>query len=771
MFGNTCLHRLWRPGSFFVLFILLCLTQATVSTVKASVFAADQKKQGLETPTLPTGSEITEELKRRIELSVKAENDQTARQMGVTLADLSERTFKLRTILSAYERLITATKKKSSLEEEKATLREKLLAEEQLGITQKPPYSLSFYDLILDDLAAAEQQNETVSLAIKLIKKTREDFSVRLEDAQRDWRALKEKAEAVTKKETDQKLIWNLEKAGLDRELAEANVRLEKAKQEDLILQKELAELRTRFAQRKVAWVRKNLYFDETDLKQQLEILERKRIDLEKRVQELIQGRLNEEEAWVKAQKDAAVTDDEQAGHRAKEASLKEREAWRKTYQVVLEQTEERLRLVAHTEQVWRLRYALVKGEIENEEMKKKREEIESHIDSLDRLMRLQQSQQSNLQSQITALEKQLAAEGQEDQIKAHLENQIKAIKKLAERGLEYTSALLASAQTDRRLLAETDARLDQAGLAEKLIHFKGLLEKIWDFELWVIDTRAVTVKKLILALVILIIGIMITGYLLQVIGRRLLAFTHLRETTASAIQKIFKYFAYLLLLLFALRMVNIPLGAFAFLGGAIAIGVGFGAQNLINNFISGFIMMAERPISINDLIEVEGILGRVEEIGARCTRIVTGENIHILVPNSSFLEKNITNWTLSDRRIRSKVTTGVIYGSPVREVERLLLKAVAEDEKTLKWPEPFVIFNDFGDNALIFDVYFWIHVNQTIERKLIESSIRFRIDGLFREAGIVIAFPQQDVHLDTQGPLELRLIDGKEPENPVDGS
>ena len=173
--------------------------------------------------------------------------------------------------------------------------------------------------------------------------------------------------------------------------------------------------------------------------------------------------------------------------------------------------------------------------------------------------------------------------------------------------------------------------------------------------------------------------------------------------------------------------------------------------------------MMAEGPISIGDLIEVEGILGEVEEIGARCTRVRTGENIHILVPNSSFLEKNITNWTLSDRKIRTRVIVGIAYGSPVREAERLLLKAVNENDKIIKSPEPFVLFADFGDNALVFEVYFWINVRRLMEKRLAESGVRFRIDELFREAGIGIAFPQRDIHLDTQRPLEFRLIDSKD--------
>jgi small-conductance mechanosensitive channel len=284
----------------------------------------------------------------------------------------------------------------------------------------------------------------------------------------------------------------------------------------------------------------------------------------------------------------------------------------------------------------------------------------------------------------------------------------------------------------------------------------------IWLLQIMIIDNHPVTVGKLVVAFLVVILGILVVKISFRLLGTRILLKTPLKKSTASAIQKMFTYFAYLLVLLFALRMVNIPLTAFAFFGGAIAIGVGFGAQNIINNFISGFIMMTERPITIGNLVEVEGVLGEVEDIGARCTRIRTGENIHILVPNSSFLEKNITNWTLSDNRIRTKVVTGVVYGSPVRRVEELLIQAARENEKILKSPEPFVVFSDFGDNALIFEVYFWITIQRIIERRLIESSIRFHIDALFREAGIVIAFPQRDVHLDTTRPLELRLMDKK---------
>ena len=280
---------------------------------------------------------------------------------------------------------------------------------------------------------------------------------------------------------------------------------------------------------------------------------------------------------------------------------------------------------------------------------------------------------------------------------------------------------------------------------------------------MWVINDRPVTIKKVVIALFIFVVGMVLARVFTRTLGKRLFLATRLDQSAASAIEKVLYYLALLFLILFALRTVNIPLTIFTLFGGAIAIGVGFGAQNLINNFISGFILMIERPVKIGDLIEVDNNYGIVEAIGTRCTRIRTAGNMHILVPNSSFLEKNIINWTLADLDVRSQITVGVEYGADTRKVRTMMLKAVGEHGKVLKNPEPFVLFSDFGDNALEFKVYFWIRIQRIMDRRMIESDMRFLIDEHFREAGIVIAFPQRDVHLDTLKPLDVRVLSPKD--------
>ena len=283
---------------------------------------------------------------------------------------------------------------------------------------------------------------------------------------------------------------------------------------------------------------------------------------------------------------------------------------------------------------------------------------------------------------------------------------------------------------------------------------------RIWQYKLFKIGDNYIVVNQIILSLVILLGGIWLSGRLTRMARPSLSK--HLDSSVAAAIQKIAFYFLVVFVILISFQVVNIPLAMFTFLGGALAIGVGFGAQNLINNFISGLILMIERPIRIGDLLEVEGNQGRVNSIGYRYTLIKKSDGVDLLVPNSTLLETNVVNWTLSDNRFRTSVTVGVAYGSPTGEVASLIRKAVDEHGEILRDPQPIIVFEEFGDNALNFQVYFWCEVESFMDLRIIRSDVRFRIDELFREAGIVIAFPQRDVHLDTLRPLEVRVTRGE---------
>ena len=232
-----------------------------------------------------------------------------------------------------------------------------------------------------------------------------------------------------------------------------------------------------------------------------------------------------------------------------------------------------------------------------------------------------------------------------------------------------------------------------------------------------------------------------------------------LRSSGASAdtihlFKRLFYIVAGAILIVTTLDVMNVPLTAFAFLSGAVAIGVGFGAQNIINNFISGWILMWERPIRIGDFLEVDGARGSVETINTRSTRIRRVDGVHMLIPNSKLLENTVVNWTLIDNLTRTSVRVGVAYGSDCKLVARLIEQATQQQEDILTEPKPVVIFDDFGDNALMFETFFWVNATKERDLRVIRSQVRFTIDELFAEHDIVIAFPQRDVHLD--GTLQL---------------
>lgn len=309
-------------------------------------------------------------------------------------------------------------------------------------------------------------------------------------------------------------------------------------------------------------------------------------------------------------------------------------------------------------------------------------------------------------------------------------------------------------------MMLQDESVAETTEVAAKETPWWSVAQDIWNLELVTIEDRAVTVGSVVIFLVLLSFGTWAAKIASKVIARIIRRRFKFNEGVAAAVQTIVFYVLFLTIALLALRIVNVPITVFAVLGGALAIGLGFGSQNIVNNFISGLILLVERPIRVGDLVQVGGLHAVIRSIGARSTRVVTGDNIEIVVPNSSFLAQNVTNLTLTSDELRGNMQVGVAYGSPVREVERLLLKAADEHASVLKEPGPTVLFTEFGDNSLVFTLYFWVRIRRMFERRRVESDLRFRTDELFREAGIVIAFPQRDVHIDAGTPVPVRIID-----------
>ena len=290
--------------------------------------------------------------------------------------------------------------------------------------------------------------------------------------------------------------------------------------------------------------------------------------------------------------------------------------------------------------------------------------------------------------------------------------------------------------------------------------NFKTILLRLWDILQWPIietaDTRITTWA--ILSFVVLVVGLLWFARRVQRwLAEGPLLRLRMSESARYSVGALVRYLILLIGLLIILQTVGIDLTTFTVLAGAIGIGVGFGLQNIVSNFIAGLIIMFERPVKIGDRIVVGGVEGNVVNIGARSTTVLDNDNIAVIVPNSKFITDDVINWKYNNNEVRFRIPVSVAYGSDARQVEKLLLEVADREPDVLKLPPPVVRFLEFGDNGLLFELRAWSSSLVDRKGKLI-SQLNFSIYERFNEEGIVFPFPQRDIHL-RSGVLDVRQL------------
>jgi small-conductance mechanosensitive channel len=257
---------------------------------------------------------------------------------------------------------------------------------------------------------------------------------------------------------------------------------------------------------------------------------------------------------------------------------------------------------------------------------------------------------------------------------------------------------------------------------------------------LFTVYGRTYTVGQVIIVPLVALIGLFIIGRVeATIIGS--MTRRGRDRNLVLLFNRLYLIAAYVALGLIILSLLHIPLTAFAFVSGALAIGVGFGAQNIVNNFISGWILMWERPIRIGDTIEVSGMSGTVETINTRSTRIRRADGVRLLVPNSQLLENPVLNSNLVDNLGRGQVRVGVDYASDVRKVEALINQALQEHPAVCASPRPAVQFDDFAQGALVFNILFWVDMGAGSDLGTVRSDLRYRLHELFSAGNIDLAY------------------------------
>ncbi|MDA1053430.1 MAG: mechanosensitive ion channel [Planctomycetota bacterium] len=642
------------------------------------------------------------------------------------------------------------------LEAQLATVRE-------TGPPEEKPYSFLLLDHLRDDLSARQARSEAVEATVTSAAEAVARAKQTLDAKQQGLRRAKEVEQSNTIEDKKPELANVTKFTELEVRIATVTVDLKKQELSKEQRNQKLHQLQVELLAEKVKWISKaGCVFTNRDLQDQMIEIDKQEEDLKSDLQ-LAESNLQYAEGeWSRARHQLDMSTDRNA---ELVEQVEAKQLLRQLYQTQVSLFNDRLQRRGANRQVWQRRFNVVRESATTEELITWGEEVRARLDQLERDKRLEQMRIDEVRQDLVGLDKKLQAVGEDaGQVRRWLQEQRESLTQLTQVHDANIVSIEASRRLTEKLVGEIEGDVKRWTLAEWWAGVRHYAGKAWNTELTTIDDHPLTVGKVLVGVILIFCGFILARLLSRTLGDRLQqGRIRMNESGASALQSLSFYVLLVCFTLTALRFVNVPLTMFTFLGGAIAIGVGFGSQNILNNFISGLILLAERPIKVGDLIQIDDLYGNVAQIGARSTIIRTGDNLDIIVPNSTFLESNVVNLTRGDDKLRTHVKVGIAYGSPTREATKLMKHAAVEHGRVLNSPEPFVWFTNFGDNSLNFEVHFWVKVRSLSDRTRIESDVRYRIDQLFRDARITIAFPQRDIHIDATTPIPIRMLPSRE--------
>lgn len=648
------------------------------------------------------------------------------------------------------------------------------------GFTEKPPYPLSLLDSIRDAIDGKRTSLHASGVILATVEGELEELSAKLKESGKQLRLAKEALETSSGKSDELRKRWQLVLVQLRDQVNQSGVVLAELKL--VYFREALAKTQTEInlLEQKLADAGDKYRFTTEELQLKIQAIDNRRLKLGQELEQAVQAVDDARKQLTASEKAVSRAEADLSRPGADKAMLGRLLKDREVSQAIFEAADFRvqilkgmMQLLKDEKTIWRDRHRIISSPGSGTEMVPSsvpqknvqlintwKEYVSSKISSLEALIRNQQDKLTNATLDRYELDaaRRLVTIYQGQEV-------------LLRRGVELLSEFERLEQRRNEEAQRAAAHVSLEGrLREAWESVSSLARKIWYAELYVAEEtiiaegkaivrpRSVTVGKLLQALLILLAGTLVLRRLKRPIHWFAVNRLRFDESNALLYTRLLTYLMFIGVLVGSLIFVNIPLAIFAFFGGALAIGIGFGAQNLINNFISGLILMFDRTIRLGDVVELDIHRGRVTAIGMRNSRVKRFDGVEMLVPNSQFLQQNVINWTLSDRRVRYMVTVGVAYGSSTRDTARVILKAVTAQPEVLNDPPPYVTFDNFADSSLNFSAYFWLEMDPAMNSLEICSDIRHRIGEMLGEAGISIPFPQRDLHLRTIQPLEIRI-------------
>ncbi|HCT93519.1 MAG: mechanosensitive ion channel protein MscS [Bacteroidetes bacterium GWE2_39_28] len=272
-------------------------------------------------------------------------------------------------------------------------------------------------------------------------------------------------------------------------------------------------------------------------------------------------------------------------------------------------------------------------------------------------------------------------------------------------------------------------------------------LRTTWSIELFKLGDNAFMIKTIIMLIFSFFLLFYLSGKIRRVLAYKVFPRYSIDVGVGQSIATIVRYLLLIIGVIIIFQTSGIDLSALGILVGALGVGIGFGLQHVTNNFISGIIILFERPVKVGDRVEVDGLTGNIVNISARATTILTNDNIAVIVPNSDLINKQVVNWSHNNKNVRIHFPLGVSYKEDPERVRKILLSVAKANPGVLQEPPPYVRFDEFGDSSLNFNMLVWTS-EYSDKPSTLKSELYYAVFKAFKEHGIEIPFPQRDVHI-----------------------
>ncbi len=768
--------------------LLRKISHATVTLIVACLVSAPEpaaaqvqtlkKVLSSQQPAIPAAAEKPEESKVRLQQWLKEAREALARfddpaaagsqPAGITAADLEERR------RAAEQTVLTIGRYISTLDNVVAVSKSVQDAREAgtawVGFKEKPPYSITLVDDLCNEQDALRGKLASHESSLVVFQRTLDEVLSETRKQEDENSKMAVGGDEVAK--------WKMEAARTKSRLLAARAGLLQSNCEAVGYQIEVVKLELALLDRKIKVAKAGARFSQEDLAKigaasdERKSSSRKELDgIAKRLKQAQLSRKQERTAF-----DALVASvpegTQPPGIELARLRMEVADERSDTLQTISEGLENQIQLENMMFEAYQNRNAFLSAS-DQPARDKALASLQSLLDRIQAWAIFSANEIPGVEADISRLDSRAASIGADDPRAALLVEQ----RKIKSERLAMVQQISQVVVNQNRLLdrwvsdftpKQEEGKNLYRGVSTLTSKTWALVKGIWSFEVtnteekFEVDGQVfkkktpVTLGDLLRALFFFSIAYGVISRISNRIQRSIVSRGHVADAQAKTLRNWAMIVVGVFLAIGTLSLLKIPITVFAFFGGALAIGLGFGTQTLIKNFISGIIVLFERKIRVGDVVDIGGTAGTVVEINTRSSVIRSPDGREALVPNSVFLENTVTNLTLSSRSLRRAITVGVAYGSSPQQVIAILAACAERHGLIHKEPPPLVIFQDFGDNALLFKLYVWVALDAKTNPELVESDLRMMIEKQFNEVGIGFPFPQRDMHLKTGSPLQI---------------